>query len=271
MKKKETVKEPIQVKKHGEHRQVPKPRKNLEMKICGLHACKMVFAKRPQDLIRVYITEPMLKEMNKILKYCAEKKLAYRILTEDEMAKVSESNHHEGVCFLIKRTPAINYLDFLKNETLVKNTSCIVALENVQNPHNLGAVMRVCANFGVNAILVSHADAALSGAAYRTSEGGAEYIKVITTDDFEKAIKKFKTEDYKIVTTSSHKGTSLFTEKVPLKSIIVFGSENSGISETLLNSGDKIIKIPSSGNVESLNIACASSIILAEYWRNHKK
>lgn len=269
MKKRE--KEQEKIKQHGEHRKIPKPRKNLEMKICGLHACKMLFSKRPQDLIRVYITENMLKEMNKVLKYCAEKKLAYRILTEEEMLKVSESNHHEGVCFLIRRTPSISYEDFLKNEEHIKNTNCIVALENVQNPHNLGAVMRVCANFGINAILVSHADAALSGAAYRTSEGGAEFIKIITADNFNKALEKFKSFDYKIMLTSSHKGISLFNEKIPKKLVFVFGSENSGISEALLNNGDKIIQIPSSGNVESLNIACASSVILAEYWRNHKK
>lgn len=270
LKKKEHTPKPALQKQHGEHRTVPKPRKHLEMKICGLHACKMVFTKRPQDLIRVYITEPMLKEMNKILKHCAEHKLAYRILSEEEMCKVSESNHHEGVCFLIKRTPAISYLDFLKNESLVKSTPCIVALENVQNPHNLGAIMRVCANFGVKAILVSQPDSALSGSAYRTSEGGAEFIKVITADHFDKAIQKFKASDYRVITTSSHKGTNLFNEKLPLKSIIVFGSENSGISEQILDAGDKIIKIPSSGSVESLNIACASSVILAEYWRTHK-
>lgn len=253
--------------RHGENRKIPRARKNIEMKICGIHACKKVFEKRPQDIIRAYVTEENVQEFKKILKYCADNKLAYRVITEDEIVKVSESNHHEGICLLIKKTPILSFQDFLKESH--KGRSCVVALENVQNPHNLGAIMRVCANFGVNAILVSHTEAAYSGSAYRTSEGGAEFIKVVTTDNFEKAIQAFRKNDFKILTTSSHTGKSLFEEKLPAKMLVVFGSEGSGLSPKLLHSGDKTICIPSTGNVESLNIACAASIILAEFWRGN--
>jgi RNA methyltransferase, TrmH family len=257
--------------RHGENRKIPRPRKNVEMKICGIHACKMVFEKRPQDIIRVYLTEENIKEFNKILKFCVDNKLAYRVLNNDELIKVSESNHHEGICFLIKKAPSQLYQDYLKEQSSANKTSCVVALENVQNPHNLGAIMRVCANFGVNSILISNTEKALSGSAYRTSEGGAEFIKVITTDNFEKAIQSFRANDYKILTTSSHTGKSIYEEKLPEKMLIIFGSEGAGITASLLRSGDKTIKIPSTGNVESLNIACAASVILAEYWRLHKK
>ena len=257
--------------RHGENRKIPRPRKNVEMKICGIHACKMVFEKRPQDIIRVYLTEENIKEFNKILKFCVDNKLAYRVLNNEELIKVSESNHHEGVCFLIKKTPSQSFQDYLKEQTSTNKTECVVALENVQNPHNLGAIMRVCANFGVSAILVSNTEAALSGSAYRTSEGGAEFIKVITADNFEKAVQAFRSKDYKILTTSSHTGKSIYEEKLPEKMLVIFGSEGNGITASLMRTGDKTVKIPSSGNVESLNIACAASVILAEHWRGNKK
>jgi RNA methyltransferase, TrmH family len=257
--------------RNGENRKIPRPRKNVEMKICGIHACKMVFEKRSQDIIRVYLTEENIKDFNKILKFCVDNKLAYRVLNNEELIKVSESNHHEGVCFLIKKAPSQSFQDYLKEQTSTSKTSCVVALENVQNPHNLGAIMRVCANFGVNAILVSNTEAALSGSAYRTSEGGAEFIKVITTDNFEKAVQAFRTNDYKILTTSSHTGKSIYEEKLPEKMLVIFGSEGTGITTPLMRSGDKTVKIPSTGNVESLNIACAASVILAEHWRGNKK
>ncbi len=257
--------------RHGENRKIPRPRKNVEMKICGIHACKMVFEKRPQDIIRVYLTEENIKDFNKILKFCVDNKLAYRVLNNEELIKVSESNHHEGVCFLIKKAPSQSFEDFLKEQNSTNKTSCVVALENVQNPHNLGAIMRVCANFGVNAILVSNTEAALSGSAYRTSEGGAEFIKIITTDNFEKAAQSFRTNGYKILTTSSHTGKSIYEEKLPEKMLVIFGSEGSGITEPVMRSGDKTVKIPSTGKVESLNIACAASVILAEHWRGNKK
>lgn len=263
-------KKPEAKQRHGENRKIPKPRKNVEMKICGIHACKMVFEKRPQDIIRVYLTEENIKDFNKILKFCVDNKLAYRVLNNEELIKVSESNHHEGVCFLIKKSPSQSYQDYLKEQNSQNKTACVVALENVQNPHNLGAIMRVCANFGVNSILVSNTEAALSGSAYRTSEGGAEYIKMITTDNFEKAVQAFRTNEYKVLTTSSHTGKSIYEEKLPGKMLVIFGSEGAGLSASLMKASDKTVKIPSTGNVESLNIACAASVILAEHWRINK-
>jgi TrmH RNA methyltransferase len=256
--------------KHGANRKIPKPRKKIEMKICGVHACKAVFLKRPQDIIRVYVTEENIKDFNKILKFCAEKKLAYRVLNSQEMEKVSESNHHEGVCFLIKKQPVANVADYL-SQTQQNKADCVVALENVQNPHNLGAIIRVCASFGAQAILVSHTDPALSGAAFRIAEGGAEFIKLIATENLEKSVLDFKAKGYTAITTSSHNGKSLFEEKMPAKTLVIFGSESQGISPALFKTGDKTLKIPSTGHVESLNIACATSVILAEYWRNHKR
>ncbi len=265
-----TSDEPEALERHGENRKIPKARKNVEMKICGIHACKMLFDKRPHDIIRVYLTDENIKDFNKILKYCSEKKLAYRILSNEELVKVSESNHHEGVCFLIKKMPSQNYQDFLNEKMATGKTGCVVALENVQNPHNLGAIMRVCANFGVDAILLSNTEAALNASAYRTSEGGAEWIKVITTDNFEKAVQGFRANNYKVLTTSSHTGKSIYEEKLPEKMLVVFGSEGNGITAPLMKAGDKTLRIPSSGNVESLNIACAASVILAEHWRGNK-
>ncbi|WP_186645818.1 tRNA/rRNA methyltransferase [Fluviispira vulneris] len=257
--------------RHGENRQVPKPRRHVEMKICGIHACHMVFKKRPQDIIRAYVTENQLKEFTKVLKYCADKKLAYRVVTDDELERISESSHHEGVCFLVRKIPTVTLEDFLAEHEKNNQPACVVALENVQNPHNLGAIMRVCASFGVKAILLSQAEAAMSGAAYRTSEGGAEWIKVISTDSFEKSVQAFRKSNFKVMSTTSHTGKSLFEIEMPRKLLVLFGSEGDGLSQQLLKAGDNLVRIPSTGHVESLNVACASSIILAEFWRNNMK
>ncbi|KAB8031874.1 tRNA/rRNA methyltransferase [Fluviispira multicolorata] len=257
--------------RHGENRQVPKPRRHVEMKICGIHACHMVFKKRAQDIIRAYVTEGQLKEFTKVLKYCADKKLAYRVVTEEELERISESSHHEGVCFLVRKIPTVTLQDYLDEQEKNNQPTCVVALENVLNPHNLGAIMRVCANFGVKAILLSQAEASMSGAAYRTSEGGAEWIKIISTDNFEKAIQSFRKSDFKVMSTTSHTGKSLYDVEIPKKLLVLFGSEGEGLSQSLLKGGDNLVRIPSTGNVESLNVACASSIILAEFWRNNMK
>lgn len=257
--------------RHGDKRQVPKPRKKLEMKICGVHACHMIFKQRPSDIIRAYVEDSKLNEHTHILKFCADNKRAYRVLPSDELTKVSESNHHEGICLLIKARPAVPIEDFLENNSLLAESSCIVALENVQNPHNLGAIMRVCANFGANTILLLGTDISQNSAAYRAAEGGAEWVKILVAESFEKAIPGLRAKGFKILGTSSHNGNSLYQTKIPKKVVFLFGSEGDGLSKKLMKLCDAQLQIPSTGKVESLNVACASSIILSEYWKSQQK
>ncbi|MBE8201402.1 tRNA/rRNA methyltransferase YfiF, partial [Leptospira borgpetersenii serovar Ballum] len=92
---------------------------------------------------------------------------------------------------------------------------CVLALEDVGNPHKLGAIVRIRAHFGEKSAGVEDASLLESGAAVRTAEGGAEHVEPITGDSFSDALAQFRAAGYAIVTTSSHKGTPLFKATLP--------------------------------------------------------
>ena len=100
---------------------------------------------------------------------------------------------------------------------------CVLALEDVGNPHNLGAIMRSCAHFGVKGVVVQDAGVLESGAAIRTAEGGAEHVEPITGDSFIDTLTQFRQAGYAIVSTSSHNGTPLFKAELPKKMVLVLG------------------------------------------------
>lgn len=255
-----------------------------EMKIYGVNACSAAFKARPQDIVRVYIEQEKVKQFSKILKQCATKKIAYKIISQEELSKVTDTTHNEGVCFLIKKKEVFNFKKFLSRITPEQKNSCVIALENVQNPHNVGAILRVCANFAVDAMLLQEPQLAQSGAVYRTAEGGAEWVQILETGELLKAVEEFKKQGFKIYGTSSHTGMNSGGYEGPNprvahalqkihfagKSIILFGSESDGLSPALLKCCDQIIYIPQSGNVESLNVSCAASVILYEYYKTIK-
>jgi TrmH RNA methyltransferase len=241
---------------------------SVEMKICGVNACNAAYEKRSSDIVRAYVTEKRLKLFSNLLKYCAKNKRAYRIVTEEELGKITESTHHEGVCLLVKRTPLQSEADFLNKQKKSTKKSCIVALENVENPHNIGAILRVCANFGADALLVSNTKQAQSTAAYRTAEGGAEWVSVLETENLLNSISSFKKAGYKIIGTSSHVANSLYKEIFPNKVLLLLGSETEGLSSDILRACDSRVCIHSTGHVESLNVACATGILLNEFYRN---
>lgn len=239
-----------------------------EMKIYGRNAAYATFARRPEDIVKVYVESEKVKDFSRILKKCAEKKVAYKIIPQEEMNKVTESNHNEGVCLIVRKREVINFKKFLSKIPDSSKNTCIVALENVQNPHNIGAILRVCANYSVDALLMQDPQLTQSGAVYRTAEGGAEWVQIIETGELAKAVEECKKHGFHVYGTSSHGGKSLDKVKFSEKSIILLGSESDGISPNLSKCCETMVCIPNSGHVESLNVSCAASVILYEQFKS---
>jgi TrmH RNA methyltransferase len=239
-------------------------KKSQEMKIYGRRAAEVMFEKRPEDLIRVYITQEGVFAFRKIVKYCADKKLAYHIVSPEELETISKSTHHEGICLLVKTLQQPTLQELFKQ----KKRSLILALEEVENPHNLGAILRSCAHFGVTGVIyLAKVPVAQTAAAYRTAEGGAETVPGIHIPDWKETFELAKKFSYKTFSTSSHGGKSLFKTEFPDKTLLFLGAEGEGLSDKLQKLTEEKILIPGTGNVESLNVSNATASLLTEWYR----
>jgi TrmH RNA methyltransferase len=244
-----------------------------EIKLYGLNACQTLARKRMDDIIRVYVTDERIKNMGHVLSWCAQNKRAYHVVSADDLARIAESVHHEGVCILAKARKELDFGSLVAREKTAVGPRCIVYLENIGNPHNLGAIVRVCSHFGANAVLVFSEDDSLKGLSpvvYRTAEGGIETVDVIFTKEPGRALKALRNVGFTLAATSSHAMVSLFDLGLPEKVLVMFGSEAHGLSTATYREAHIQLQIPGTGDVESLNVACAASTILGEFWRTHK-
>ncbi len=242
-----------------------------EVKVCGYNACRAIFAQRPTDIVRVYVTEKTLPDFGDILKWCAKNRKAYHVVSEQDLEKVAATKHHDGVCILAKRQSKGSSENLVARLRSDKKIDCIVFLDGVQNPHNCGAILRVCSHFGASTVVVDDKKTPkLSAAAYRTAQGGAEDVELIGVKDPMATIKDLKGFGYKIIATSDQAKASVFKQKLPAKVVFIFGSESSGVSPKYIDAADANLLIPHTGQVKSLNVASAASIFIAEHWRqNH--
>jgi len=238
-----------------------------ETRVYGENACQALFASRPDAIVRAWFVQSVTPRFREALRWMAANRKAYHVVDEEELAKASGTEHHGGVCFLIKKRQGLDAQTYLK-EAPAKD--CVLALEEVGNPHNLGAIVRSCAHFGVNGVLLQDPALLESGAAVRTAEGGAEHIKAISADDFLSVLDTFRKAGYAIVTTSSHKGTPLAQAKLPAKMVLVLGQERDGLSDSAWQQGDMNVSIGGTGKVESLNVSVATGILLADWWRQNQ-
>lgn len=238
-----------------------------ETRVYGENACQALFQSRPECIVRAWFIQSVTPRFKEALRWMAANRKAYHVVDDAELTKASGTEHHGGVCFLIKKRNGTTVQQWVSQ---AEADDCVLALEDVGNPHNLGAMMRSCAHFGVKGVLLQDAALLESGAAIRTAEGGAEHVQPITGDSVLEAIEQFREAGYTIVTTSSHAGTPLSKATLPRKMVLVLGQERDGLSDAALSAADLSLSIDGTGKVESLNVSVATGVLLAEWWRQNK-
>lgn len=240
-----------------------------EVKLYGLNACRAVWQHRPQDIVRVYVLNSRIPVMTDILKWAAQQRIAYHVVEEEDLARLTQSEHHEGVCILAVERPGVDFSQLLGTLKAKENEpQLLLFVDGVENPHNLGALVRTCAHFGVRYVL---GDAKrlprMSAAATRVAEGGAESVDLVYLNRVPDSIKDLKKIGFQVFVTSARDGTALFNAKLPRRSIFVLGAESIGVSLPVQDLADKTLSIPGTGNVESLNVSAAFAVLAGEFSR----
>lgn len=241
------------------------PRK--EIKYYGFAACMAIWQTRPQDVIRIYLLDARTRECGAMLKWAAAQRLAYHVVGEEDLEKLTESIHHQGMCLLAREPAPFTWFHLLEELDDERRPVLLVYLDGVENPHNLGAILRTCAHFGVGYVLGEAGKLpAASPSACRVAEGGAEYVKLIAVKDKLKALRDLKALGFELLTTAA-RGQSLYQHQFNKRSLIVMGAEGTGVTRALQTLAGKTLMIPGSGAVESLNVASAFSILTGEFVR----
>lgn len=239
-----------------------------ELKYYGIAACTALWQRRPEDVIRIYIHPPLLQHFAALLKWAASRRLAYHLVESDDLERLTESVHHEGICVLARDTSELPFTALcasLKQQT----RTALFYLDGVSNPHNLGAILRVAAHFGIEHILAPRTSIRVSPSAARVAEGGAEFVRVVYLNRPETELAELQRQGFSLIAADAKEGQPLFATPLPKRSILVVGGEEQGLSPWVRALSDKVISISGSGCVDSLNVATASAVLSAEYWRQH--
>ena len=244
--------------------------KPKELKYYGMHACLAISKQRREDIIRVYLEPDKVKIFGSLLNWCAQQKRAYHIIPSEELTKVSESVHHEGVCILARDLPFSTMEEFRQKIDRCGRKEIILFLDGVQNPHNLGSIIRTAAHFGVQYILGEEGKLpALSPSACRIAKGGAEIVRLVALKRPIETLQWLKKKGFSIIGTSADGKASLYESVLPDLVIFAIGAESDGLGASLRSVVQNQIRIPGSGFVESLNVSVATALFLGECRRQH--
>lgn len=172
---------------------------------------------------------------------------------------LSELDTPQGIMAIIGKNPCENKIDL--------NTDIIVALDNIQDPGNLGTILRTLDSIGLTQVLISKNSVDyLNSKVIRSTMGAIFRINVIECDNLCKELENIKRNGFKVMVTSLNAKKSIYDADFT-KNVIVVGNEANGVSKSVLDIADEKIIIPMIGKSESLNVAVATGIILYEYTR----
>lgn len=175
---------------------------------------------------------------------------------------ISDVENPQGVLAVIGNTRSTTIEDEIN-----LNEDIILALDDIQDPGNLGTILRTADSVGLKQILVSKGTAdSYNPKVVRSTMGAIFRVRVIECNSLKDSIKKLQNKDYKLMTTSLKAKKSIY-EVDYKKKIIVIGNEANGVSKEILNLADEKVIIPMLGKTESLNASVATGVILYEYVR----
>ena len=231
-----------------------------------------MFQNRPDAVLSIAHTAELRQALAPVLREAAQRRIAYREVDAEELARMAQSVHHEGVCMLVQpRSPAT-----LK--TLLAGAAgggVLLALDGVQNPHNIGAILRSAAYFGASGLVYATPDnassktAALSPAARRVAEGGAEYVEVLRVGALAPALEDARRAGFRVVGSGVRASTPLAGFNWPRRSVLVLGHEQHGVTREVAERCDFSVRIAGSEQLDSLNVSVAAGVFLASYAAAH--
>lgn len=239
--------------------------KPSELKLCGLAAVRARFARDAGSIQRLYFDYATGRKIGVMCKALAAAKKIYRCVEPAELEKVAGTVHHGGIVAVV---PAPVWRGPTADEVRAWSAKHepLLLLDRIGNAHNLGAIARTAAFFGVKRIIVPHhPDAAVpSEAAYRVAEGGMEGVDVFRVPDLPKFMRELAASGYEVVGAATRGGRVQTQDKNPKPIAIVLGSEEHGLSPEVANACTRVVTLPGTGQVESLNVSVAAAVLMWE-------
>lgn len=235
--------------------------------IAGLRAGLAVFAKRPEDILRVGYGRSARGEVEALVRWALGRRIPCGELPDGELARIADGEPHEGLCVLAKERRWSSAPEL--GDALVRSGGTAIALDRVRNPYNIGAILRSAAFFGVDAALLGTPapHPGLPPTAVRVAEGGAEHVLLARTTDLADTLGRLRAKKIRVVGADGQADRSALGYPFARPTILVLGNEREGLGERVRAQCDAIVAIPGSGAVESLNVAVAAGVLFAELSR----
>ena len=219
-----------------------------------------------RDINKIYISDGEKHgSINKIIALAKQKKVIINEVSKAKLNQMAQTENNQGVIAIV---PPFNYCeieDIIELAKSKKEKPFILILDGLEDPHNLGSIIRTAETAGVHGIIIPKRRAVgVNSTVAKVSAGAVEYMKIARVNNINDAIKYLKENDVWIYGTDMNSDKFYFEEDFTSGVGIVIGSEGFGMSKLVKENCDFLIKIPMRGKITSLNASVSAGIVMYE-------
>ncbi len=202
------------------------------------------------------------KDPDPLIEKAISKGIKIKLASKQKLYDLVNSDSHQSYVVQVKANEQPDLKQFLREEHRL-----VLMLDNINDPQNLGAILRAAECFGVEAVIWSkNRGCSLTPSAAKASVGASELIPTIVVSNLAETVKQFQKANYFAVTAEiSDKAQPLASYQFPEQTLLIMGSEGKGIQPLISKIADDQVYIPMSGKIDSLNVSQATAVLLSRF------
>lgn len=229
--------------------------------VMGVHAIEELLRYAPEKILKIYTTDT---KQSPLLQKAQEKGIPILSVAEPLLTKMAGSDSHQRLVAHIKGRAFLDVATFLKG---APEQCLVLMLDQIFDPQNFGALIRSAECFGAKAVVFSkNRGSDITPVVAKASSGASELLPLIRISNLANALDAFKEEGFEVVAALlDPKAESAYTFQYAPRTVLIVGSEGEGIQPLLRKKADRSIYLPMQGKISSLNVAQATSALLALY------
>jgi len=241
-------------------------------KIVGLHAAQSALMYSPQKISRAWVdSERHDKRLETLLETLTTLDVSIEKVERKKLDKLADGMNHQGIVLEVALPEELSENDLKVAVEHLSENALFLVLDNVQDPHNLGACLRTADATGVHGIIITKDNAVgITPTVCKVASGAAETVPVYVVTNLARTLRWLKTEGVWVVGTAGEAESTLFKSDFTVPMALVIGAEEKGMRRLTREQCDFLVKLPMLGTVESLNLSVATGVLLYEVLRQRQ-
>lgn len=236
--------------------------------VYGKNPVEGLLETNPKRVNKIYLAKGVKfdHKVKNIISIARQNRIAVQDIPREKMDKLAEGVH-QGIAASVSPVEYTE-LDDLLEKIKEKTDALVIILDKVEDPHNLGSIIRTAAAAGADGIIIpKRRSTQITPTVEKSSAGTVEKIDIVQVNNLNETIETLKENSFWVFGAEGTADTYYFNQKYDMKCALVLGGENQGISTLVKKNCDVLVKIPMAENINSLNVANAASILIYEVVR----